>query len=277
MRLPGDLFGELFELLQPGDLLLSGGPNFFSEVTQMATGSRFGHVTVVLGDDRLIQATDVALTPPEDDEGVFPLSYEDFHEKTATLSDIRAIRPSSIDVGRLQQTADYLLEHSPTYPSVGAIILGFCCAIAWLVAMLPPAIKSRVVRYQFRLIADGPTRMHCSELAFRLYAAAGLAVKLTSPVLGDVIEHSRAHRTELLEPRLEPRRATSGVWPSRFGGAARYAIGGTVTTIRARLDPSTERDHACLILPADFERSPTFVPVFDISRRRDGWHLNLVA
>ena len=96
MRMPR----ELFDLLQPGDLLLSGGRNFFSEVTQMATKSRFGHVMVVLGNGRLIQATDIALTPPEDDEGVIELSYEDLHDKSARLSDIRAVRPNSIDIGR---------------------------------------------------------------------------------------------------------------------------------------------------------------------------------
>lgn len=277
MPMPRELFGELFELLEPGDLLLSGGPNFFSEVTQLATGSRFGHVTVVLGNGLLVQATDVSLTPPEDDEGVFSLSYGAYHDKTASLSDIRAIRPDSVDAGRLRRAADYLIEHSPTYPSVGAVALGFSCAAACLVARLPSPIKQAIVRYQFRLVADGPTRMHCSEFAYRLYAAAGVAVGLTSPVLADVIDHSLAHRQELLELRLGKRRATSGVWPESVVRSAYFALQGSVTTFLGRHDRSIERDHAGLVLPADFERSPSFTPVFDVSRRRQGWHLNLVA
>lgn len=256
---------------------MSGGSNFFSEVTQLATGSRFGHVAVVLGDGLLVQATDVSLTPPEDDEGVFPLSYEDFHRKTAELSDIRAIRPGSVDIGRLRQAADYLMEHSPTYPSVGAILLGFGCAAARIVACLPSVVKAPLVRYQYRLIADGPTRMHCSEFAFRLYAAAGVAVRLTSPILADIIAHSRAHRHELLELRLERRRATTGVWPDSIPRSVGFAIRGAVTTLFGRLDARIERDHAGLILPADFERSPSFAPVFDVTRRRRAWHVNPVV
>ncbi|MDH3300667.1 MAG: hypothetical protein OES24_09200 [Acidimicrobiia bacterium] len=247
---------ELLDLLQPGDLLLSGGPNFFSEVTQLATGSRFGHVMVVLRDGHLIQATDIALTPPEDDEGVVVLSYEDLHERSSRLSGIRAVRPNSIDIGRLCRTADHLVEHSPTYPSVGAIVLGFCCAAARLVAGLPPSIKGHIVRYQFRLIADGPTRMHCAEFAFRLYAAAGVRVELDAPVLADVIDHSLRHRPELLELRLRRRRAASGEWPNPLPQAAAYGVHGSVTTFLARLDPGIARDHAGLVLPVDFERSP---------------------
>ena len=266
-----------FNHLRPGDLVLSGGRNFFSEITQLATGSRFGHVLVVVGHDRLVQATDIALTPPETDEGVFELSFAEFRNRTSTLSDIRVVRPHAIDAERLGRMADHLIEHSPTYPSVGAIVLGFCCAAARIVARLPPAVKACVIHYQFRLAADGPGRMHCAEFAFRLYDQAGVTVKLSSPVLADVIEYSRASRPELLTPRLERRRAEAGDWPKPVTRAAVYAVRESVTTLRDRLDAGIERDHAGLVLPADLERSPTFRPVFDISRRRRRWRLNQAA
>ncbi len=269
--------GTYLDLLQPGDLVLSGGPNFFSEVTQWATGSRFGHAMIVLGDRRLIQATDISLTPPENDEGVFTVTFRDFRTKTATLSDIRVVRPASLDTERLGRIADYLIEHSPTYPSVGAILLGFGCAITRFVAVLPPAAKDWIVRQQFRLIADGPTRMHCAELVVRLYDAAGLSIELATPVLADIIAHSRGLQPRLLEVELEKRQAVSGVWPSPLPRAALFAVHGVATTLLARLDLSVERDHAGLVLPADLERSPTFAPVFDITRRRHRWELNPAA
>ncbi len=268
---------NLVDLLRPGDLVLTGGRNFFSEVTQLATRSRFGHVLVVVRGRRLVQATDVALTPVETDEGVFIVSYDEFRLKSGRLSDVRAIRPESVDEGRLSDAAEYLIEHSPTYPSVGAIILGFCCAAARLVAALPPRFKTTVIRHQFRLVADGPTRMHCAEFAVRLYEAAGIKIRFTSPVLDDIIAHSRTERPDLLSMQLECRRARVGVWPDRLGGAAVYGVRTTVATVRERFESSTERDHAGLVLPADLERSPSFRPVFDATRRRGDWHVSLVA
>ena len=268
---------RLFAQLQPGDLLLSGGRNFFSEVTQFATRSRFGHVMVVLGGGRLIQATDLALTPAETDEGVGMVSYDEFWSRTTALSDIRAIRPIAVDQSRLKEAAEYLFEHSPTYPSVGAIVLGFCCLTAGIVSGLPAKIKSRIVHRQLLLVADGPTRMHCAEFAIRLYTQAGVEVELREPVLAAVIDHSLALRPELLTLRLEKRRAFAGVWPAPLHDAAAYTIRESVATLRDRLDPSIERDHAGLILPADFERSPTFAPVFDVTRRHSDWYLNLVV
>lgn len=268
---------KLFSLLQPGDLVLSGGRNFFSEVTQFTTRSRFGHVMVALGNGLFIQATDVALTPPETDDGVVMLTYEQFWKKAMALSDVRAIRPNGIDHDRLRQAAEYLFEHSPTYPSVGAIVLGFCCLTSGAVSALPTTVKARIVRRQFLLVADGTARMHCAEFAVRLYAEAGVEVEFNGPVLADVIDHSLTLRPELLTLGLERRRALPGVWPKPLRDAAVYAVRESVATLRHRLDPSVERDHAGLILPADFERSPTFAPVFDATRRRSDWHLNLVA
>ncbi len=265
------------DLLQPGDLILSGRRDFISEITQFATDSRFGHAMVVVHERWITQATDVALTPSEDDEGVFRLTIEQFRAETSKLSDVLALRPRQVDVDRLCEAADYLYEHSPTYPTVGAVVLGFCCATARLVAGLPPALKARIVAYQHRLAADGSTKMHCSEFAFRLYLAAGLAVELASPVLQEVIGHSTARQPEIVGLPDTPRRAEKGWWPRSPGRAARYAVSESLSTLRQRHDPAIVRDHACLVLPADLERSPTFTPVFDVSRHRARWHLNLVV
>ncbi|MEM7271958.1 MAG: hypothetical protein AAF547_02655 [Actinomycetota bacterium] len=262
---------EHLESLRVGDLILTGRKSSYSEITQKVSKSSFGHAAVVIPGRRVLEAANGPFTMHEDDGGVSDLALDAFWDRAARLDDLEVRRPRGLDVDAFGSVARWLLDHAPpSYPTVGAPILGVCCAGARLTDRLPVRARTLVAKTQLRLVADGPDKVQCAEIAYRLYDAAGLEVELVEPLLGPAIDHIRARQPNLLPLARTPR---TGDETPRPAGVRQVptVVKELVVTLRQRVDRSIPRDHAGLILPDDLKRSPTFDRVVAMRRVGPVW------
>lgn len=261
----------LIERLKPGDLILTGSPNFFSYVTRKLTDSRFGHAAVVIDSRRILELTDIALTVCERDEGTRVLTFEQFHDRTSECNDLLALRPQNLDRPAFIKASEHIIRHSPTYPTIGAFLLGLSCALYRPVERLPLVCRQSAIELLVHMVTDGPQKMHCAELVVRLYHAAEFKMVFDQQVLEQLIDQGGCGACKMLPLPTVARDSQVGTWPRNPLVAARSALRCFRHTVRERLDPSVARDHADLTLPADFEHARRFNSLFDLSRNRSGW------
>ncbi len=306
----------LRRVTEPGDLLLTGESGLLSRAIQWGTRSHVSHTAIVRSADTVVEAYDFGLTPHEGDEGIFEHTFAEVVERSSRLDCLIVRRaPGWTDRrrARFDRALDYSLRHSPTFPTVGA---GMACA---LVALTRPETRLVTNRLRGRLewrfdrtvdwlahsVGDGARRVHCSEVATRLYTWTGFELQFENPTLGPVVlrmagsqqienGHVRIHPEWLADvstlPRLE-RRAEPSLRPqvdktagSKVGVTTRWQATGSVliASVVMIIDrgatgslPTDERepppDLADLILPADFERAKPFETVRMLVRRRDRW------
>jgi len=174
-----------------GDLILTGQHDRVSRWIQRATNSTYSHAAVVTGPFELTEAFDYALTFSEDDEGVYQTDFETFIKRSKRLADIAIYRPHQLDHDRLEWTADALHENTPTYPTTAALMfIGGQLTRRMTNQAVPRRRRPppQRIRRHANFFGDGPRRVHCAELATRLYAASGAFLDFRHPLLGPYID-----------------------------------------------------------------------------------------
>lgn len=205
-----------------GDLLLLGSGDPVSRIIQHSLGSPYSHVAVVVEGQRIVEAYDHELTLSEEDEGVFKRSLDEFVEREDKVNIVTVLRNTEalFDPERFSAVANTLVNNTPTYPTTAAALM-LLGRITGRVAgrgedrLLTPSAKT--IRRQAIHFGDGPMRMHCAELALRLYAAAGGALELRKPLLHrymDVVKDQDDYDTEGLHISLDSGSspAKPGIW-----------------------------------------------------------------
>ncbi|MGH1489509.1 MAG: hypothetical protein ACRBK7_08980 [Acidimicrobiales bacterium] len=273
-----DIENQLGERLCIGDAILLGGSDPVSRFIQFGTRSPYSHMAIVTGHRQLIEAYDYALTPDESDEGIYRLSLSELITRSDKTSRIRVLRPAGIDQGRLVAAADYLLTHSPGFPTVAAAFIAMCGLSVPFLKALPSDTRQRLALWQARMAADGVNRLHCAETATRIYNEAGLQVRFNAPRLEYHIQHlDRWRGTDQLIglPTIE-RTAVKGHWPkglrpTNVASMFSTAVGDTVRTARERARSTAAVDRADLVMPGDFARAEPFTDIGEFVRTRHGW------
>lgn len=268
-----------------GDLVLTGCHDPVSRLIQLATNSPYSHAAVVTGRDELTEAYDYALTLREDDEGVYRIDFRGFAERASRIADISIYRIEHLDGDRFEWTADALHESTPTYPTTAALmfIAGQLTRTMTNQRVRPDRRPSmRRIARQARFLGDGPRRVHCAELATRLYAAAGAFLDFRHPLLGpyiDVVNGVNDYLADdlpspLIEGRSRPKR---GLWVPKGTRRGRKLLiatcagitdfgGATLTRALYRLEP----DIADYIMPGDLAAAKPLTLVERRTFTKDG-------
>ena len=302
-----DLASWFRSTARPGDLVLTGCSDPTSRLIQFVTGSEVSHVAIVTGDESVVEAYDYGFTPLELDEGIYETPFEVFLGRT-TLDRIMVRRPVGLDVDTLASAIRFALDNSPPFPTAGATLTSLLIAtgkpgaqriIDGLYAVGLGSPIDRALDGLVDFVADGPERVHCSEIATRLYLGADLHLRFVQPVLaahmgrvlgavrdGGVVRIDRRKRGKIASlDRHFRRRARPGDRVAiDLGGGPKELVDSKVSAttemgkmvggaFRARLDDIDEHepDVADLILPADFERAEPFDTVGLVVRRRGRW------
>jgi len=268
----------LDENAQAGDLLLIGGRDWISRVIQRITESPYSHVSVVIGSDLLIEAYDYNLTISEEDEGVYETSFTTFAKRHKEISEIALYRlpGQSFDIEKMRYAAALMSSSAPTYPTLAAFVF-LAGHLAGRVArakrrkrLLGPSQKG--IRAQARFWGDGPRRVHCAELATRLYCASGAELDFHEPFLSLYIDsvngkgNYRAHRLQALDAprRMEGLGSAEKVRSTEsLGSTARgfSPLGRTAEIFNAIVNRAlceAEPDIADYIMPDDFTKAAPF-------------------
>ncbi len=285
-RGPGDPAAMIRSRIEIGDTILTGGVDPISRIIQTGSRSPFSHVVVVSGEGSVTEAYDHALTPAEDDDGIFEISVEELVARSG-LRRMRIIRPRRVDEQRIRDVACHFRQHSPGFPTVGMVGLALCGVSGPVLRASPRRLRNRWMAKQIRLAGDGIQRMHCAETVTRIYLAAGVPLRFRSPRLRLHIEFfdhlEQLHRLDrfarLPEPASIPtvrRTAAVGVWPSDRGvcgypALVTFALGAGWTTWRQRSRSQGPMDPVDLVLPGDFARAEPFEVVSDLEWTRRGW------
>lgn len=223
---------------------------------------------VALEGGRFVEATESSETPSEHDEGVYIVEAVEMRNRLEELSAVRVLRSRLAPFERLEGRARHHASHSPAYPSVGAILLGFACAYSRLTRRCEYLRRRRWDRLVYRMACDGTARMQCAEFAVRLFAEVGLVIEIPCPTV-HVVADVRQRQPDLLQVQLPPRVANRARRRAALFGAS-SARRELAATMRIRLDRSVQRDYAGLIVPADLERSRSFDLVVEVARLRRG-------
>lgn len=275
---PLDFESGLARDLRIGDAVLVGGSDPVSRFIQLGTQSKYSHMAVVTGPDELTEAYDYALTPDEDDEGIYRLSFSDFMNRSAKVKRLLVLRPHGIDERRLVAAADHLLSHSPGFPTLVAACLAFCGLSVPLLRTLPAETRRRLAQWQVRLATDGVSRVHCAEAATRMYAYAGLQIRFTAPRMQYHINYLRQLNSsdQLLPLPSGERTAVKGSWPTGLhpatvSAAVSTALRDSIRVAGQRARSTEPVDRADLVMPGDFVRAEPFTTVGHFVRTRQGW------
>lgn len=277
---------------QVGDLLLVGGQDWISRIIQRLTESPFSHALVITGPDTLIEAYDYRLTVSENDEGVYEISFLAFAEREHSLARLNIYRlpEGTLDMCRLHSTAELLRDTAPTYPTLAAIVF----LLAQLTGRVARAAENGRRRWlmpsrkhigvQARFWGDGPRRVHCAELATRLYCAAGAEIEFKSPLLSPYIDAVEGQGTYLARdlqapegPGGGPVQAPAPAEPAplslNFVSNMLAPFAGAISvfnSIANRALCRAEPDIADYILPNDFANADPFRKVASLTLNRRG-------
>lgn len=302
-----DPTGWLRERIEPGDLVLTGSRDLVSLLLQAGTSSHVSHVAIAIDTEHVVEAYDYGFTPIETDEGVYQTTLNQLVTRSPRIDRIVIRRPRGLDRARLAAAWAEATDNSPPFPTAGAALTSLLILTAkptvndLLRRLLGRHRLDRILDGVIGVVADGPEQVHCSEVATRLYTAAGLELRFVEPVLmahmhqvaaarsagSHVITVDRSYRDRLVALRHHlDRRATVGPRPTIAdvsGGPARVASaklsvplekgGEAVNAVKERIEdgPDHESDLADLILPADFERAEPFDTIGVLVRRRSSW------
>lgn len=301
----------LADRTQPGDLILTGSKDIASRLIQYGTNSESSHAAIVTRNQTAIEAYDYGLTPNEEDEGVFETTFSELVQRSPKLDRLVIRRlptlelPQALEIEHLLRTA---VGNSPPFPTAGTTLT---CT---LLLLARPAVQrvldlggprmdaqvDRLVEWLIQIIADGPQRVHCSEIATRVYSGAGVDLRFDNPVLSPYLARLRAAKVApdgkimidssqrralgRLTRHIRRRARRSMRPPVHKGDVSKVKVrstweasGGVVRSsldvARERIDeaPFHEPDLSDLILPADLERAEPFVTVGTLIRRRGKW------
>jgi hypothetical protein len=268
--------------------LLTGSRSLSSWIIRRGTKSDYSHAIAVTGDSELTEANDLTMTPNEDDEGVYGLSYEDLADRADSLTGLKLLRPTIVDTARLSEVARTMRERSPGYPSFGAYWLS---AAKWSTDLIRPndsgqrqrtsrvrKLAGRALHRKLDFIGDGDLRLHCAEFIYRLYRTAGTPVRFARPVLRRSMRWLDIHAGGPAEmgPAIEhpKRRAEPGTWSNHRNPLRRWSsnvvAAGSESAVaaRERWTETSAPDHGDFVVPGDFELAEPFemVDVLDLRR-----------
>lgn len=268
---------QFADLVRVGDTVLSAARDPLSKIIRIGSGSPYSHGVMITGPDEMTEAYDHALTPTEDDDGIFALSIADYLRRSG-LARILVLRPAIVDRGRISEVAGHLRRHSPGFPTVGMACLALCGLSGPALRALPPRLRRRATLHQIRLATDGTRRMHCAETLTRIYLAAGVPLRFRSNRLVHHIEQidGIGPKSNPADLPTTPRIAQPGRWPG--GGDARptaehvrYGVRTFRETWQERARSRDPIDMADLVLPGDFLHAEPLRPVALFVRTGDVW------
>jgi len=275
-----DVIAWLVSSAHVGDLVLTGQHGGAARLIQFATNSAYSHAAVVTGPFLITEAYDYALTLREDDEGVYQTDFETFVNRTKRLSDIAIYRVDDVDTDKLSWTADALHKSTPTYPTTAAALFIAGQLTRSITNQSVPVDRrpsSGRIRRQVGFFGDGPHRVHCAELATRLYAAAGAFLDFRHPLLGPYIDIVNGVNDYLADDLPSPiaigrGRAKHGIWTpkgTRRGRRLLLATSAGITdlsgALATRMLYRLEGDIADYIMPGDLTSAR---PLTLVDRRR---------
>ena len=281
------LVGLIHEHGRPGDTLLAGGTGLIGRAIQVFTQSGYSHAALLVGPEHVVEAYDYSITPSERDEGIYPITLIDFASRDYCR--VLLLRPSGVDTDAVVDAAKRLVWNSPTFPTMGLILIGLCLATAPVLKVLPRSLSRPIATAQVWLTADGPTRMHCSEAVARIYAETGLRIGKAGLALAWHATHLRPSGgdTQSRTPSDDGqgiaastgRRAEKGTWPRGRAAQLRAAILGVVDSVwqRWRRPAGLRADHVDLIVPGDLSRDPGLRVIAAFRRTTGGWSVEAVG
>ncbi len=262
----------LDEHAEVGDLVMTACADWVSWLIRWGTGGTSSHVAVVIDGRRVVEAYDKASTLRDDDGGVYVLTFEQFAAR-GELRRLELRRPTAetFDPDRLIEVAAHVVDHSPPFASFASILqAGLGLTATRTGTRLPRRLAAWVDR-QAVLASDGADRVHCAELATRLYAASGAIPVFDRPRLAVFMAALDGHALDSIDGH-EPRTAWSEPPPRRrpvatllrWIGLARWAA----ETSRRRKRRPRRADVADLVHPVDLQTSPSLrtIGVFSVER-----------
>lgn len=275
-----------------GDLVLVGGADWISRAIQHLTESPYSHALVVTGDDTLIEAYDYRITISEQDEGVYETPFSVFAKREHALARLCIYRlpEGTLDMQRLGSSAALMRDTAPTYPTLAAIVF----LIAQLVGRTARSETNggrtwlmpsrRRISAQARFWGDGPRRVHCAELATRLFCAAGAEIEFKNPLLSpyiDTIHGTGNYSARNLqspagpgnEPASVPLPKQAGPLSLNLVSSVFAPVSGIVSvfnSIANRALSRAEPDIADYILPNDFTTADPFRKVASLTLDNEG-------
>ncbi|MEM9611697.1 MAG: hypothetical protein AAGA59_02055 [Actinomycetota bacterium] len=270
---------------QPGDLLLSGAGGLAGNLIQMATGSDYSHTMLVVDDRTVVEAYEYGLTPNERDEGVYRTPFHQILERAENLQVITLRRPLGLDPQRFLGAVERYESLNPTFASIGVCLIGLWRTAnsavdpVRLASGLSPEGLLEILKFQGLLTGDGPARVHCSELATRIYAESGLSLRFTAPTLAPLLA-SLASGAEQHGPTTL--HLSGDVWVADANdGTGRQStptdwrgwrdLADVARSLRERFKEAAPPDFADFIVPGDFRHAAPFDDVGTLRHHTGGW------
>lgn len=270
---------------QSGDLLLTGSGGLIGNLIQRATRNAYSHAAVIR-DGQLVEAYEYGLTPNENDEGVYVTTFAEIVERNENLRLLTLRRPIGMDLERYRAAADHYVRVNPTFASIGLCLIGVWQAMNVGVDASSVAVGLssdrllQLLRFQANLTGDGDGRVHCAELATRIYTKAGLSLSFTSPTLAPLLAALAAGEGVPASDAVE---IEGQVWvhpadddqPVRISRRGRWTgwrdVVDIVGALRARYRQDAPPDMADFIVPGDFQCAEPFRTVATLLLVDDRW------
>lgn len=270
----------------PGDLILTGCSGTIGHLIQKATKSRFSHAALVTGANELVEAYEFGLTPNEQDEGIYQTDFSTLVQRTESLQHIAIRRPVGLDRSRFHEVIEKYVALNPAFASIGLCLIGLARAsntrvdATRLAQGLSSELLLDLIRFQSILIGDGPHRVHCSELATRVYIESGLRptfdAPTLAPLLASVANPAGTDDTKTLSfdgnvrvnqgDTATPRSSVPGKWTGW------QDVFDAIGAFRTRLHEQEPPDMADFIVPGDYERAMPFDDIGTLNLIDGVWH-----
>lgn len=262
---------------EAGDLLLIGSRDRIARLIQFATNSPYSHAALVTGRHVVTEAYDYGMTSSEGGGDVYQTSFQDLLSRYRRLSRLAIYRmpPETVDVNLMTWTAKSLQDNTPTYPTLAALIFLTNHAArrsATLAGLKLDSPKRRTTARRVRWWADGPYRVHCSELATRLFSSAGGFLDFRQPLMAtymNMVADPGDYESDELIPLIGNQdKVRRRLWAPKTARGARKlltgatsGVSGLTNTLANRLSSGTRWDLADLVMPGDLASADPLIQV----------------
>jgi hypothetical protein len=270
-RQEGDTPGIL-ATTRSGDVLLVGGLDPYSLAVQVGTGCRYSHAAVVVGPNLAVEAYDFSLGLDEGREGVYFTSITGILSRSKLARRVVVLRPvTSPAPVEVKRVADLYRANSPTFPSVGVLLLALCGLIQPLLWVFPAGPRRAVARKLLGLAGDGLVSVQCAELAVRVLHEFGVEIEFSTLYFGRLLGHIEPPpATRTLRRRFADVGPGFEATPRGQVARARAAFASFRRALGHRR-ADTAADWQDFVLPVDLLQSPSLRPVGHFERRGDHW------
>lgn len=245
----------LQEMLQPGDLLLSGNRDSVSRLIQWGTMSSFSHASIALSNEQLIESYDWAGTPCDSDGGVGRLSVQRYATRSPLL-DLAILRPKAIERDRFDEVTKHATHHSPPFPSTTGVLLAFA-GLGDHPRLTIPGARSYAEK-RLHLLGDGAARVTCAEFAARVYLESGLTLRFQTLRLLYYIELLRTGEPARLKAHTTPRIIDVSQDAALETTTLYEFVAGMPRALSTGLATQVKPDWVDLLMPGDFVQSSSF-------------------